>query len=161
MFQLEPKGSDIRETLNLTPFYLKRLKGAHPGVPTGLTCLTYLPTPWALPDVRQVTYVRAILPTGPTCLTYPPSARALPDVGQVTYGRAFLPTGSNLRPPRAPAALRERKPTAKEAPRTLGASAALNPKGVDFGRTGWEFAHHVHERRHTPWGGREISTGTP
>ena len=78
MFQLEPKGSDIRETLNLTPFYLKRLKGAHPGVPTGLTCLTYLPTPWALPDVRQVTYVRAILRTGPTCLTYPPSARARP-----------------------------------------------------------------------------------
>ena len=76
MFQIEPQGSDIRETLNLTPFYLKRLKrlkGAHPGVPTGLTCLTYLPTPWALPDVRQVTYVRAFLPTGLTCLTYLPT----------------------------------------------------------------------------------------
>ena len=81
MLQLEPKGSDIRETSNLTPFYLKRLKrlkGAQPGVLTGLTCLTYLPTPWALPDVRQVTYVRAFLPTGLTCLTYLPTPLGSP-----------------------------------------------------------------------------------
>ena len=67
----------------------------------------------------------------------------------------------NTRNAYKPTDFHENKTTGREAPDTLGASAALNPKGVEFGRPGWEFSLRVFARRHTPWGGRAFSIVKP